>query len=63
VGNTGFGTCALMGGCVQERALKPSQASIRELAAALARPETKAVFVHFPISTAGYAAFLMVRNN
>ena len=63
VGNTGFGLCAQMGGCVQERALKATQASIELLSASLAQPGTKAIFVHFPMSTAGYAAFLMAHQH
>ena len=43
VGNTGFGTCAKMGGCVQEKQLQASQQGIEQLASALAQNGTKAV--------------------
>ena len=62
VGNTGFGTCAKMRGCCQERVVSASQHGIQELAGALAEPGVKAIFVHFPLSTAGYAAFLMAHQ-
>jgi hypothetical protein len=62
VGNTGFGTCAKMGGCVQERVVKASQPGIQSLANALSQPGVKAIFVHFPQNTAGYAAFLMAHQ-
>jgi len=51
-----------MGGCVQEKVLKPSQISIEQLATAIAEPKTTTIFVHFPLSTAGYAAFLMAHQ-
>jgi hypothetical protein len=62
VGNTGFGTCAMMGGCVQERAVQASQRGIESLTSVLRQPDTTAVFVHFPMTTAGYAAFLMAHE-
>ena len=33
------------------------------LAAALAKPGVKAIFCHFPMSTAGFAAFLMAHQH
>jgi hypothetical protein len=62
VGNTGFGTCVKMGGCCQEKVVAADENGIQELAAALAAPGVKAIFVHFPMSTAGYAAFLMAHQ-
>jgi hypothetical protein len=62
VGNTGISTCAKMGGCVQERVMKADQQGIQELAGWLAQPGVKAIFAHFPMNTAGYAAFLMAHQ-
>jgi hypothetical protein len=59
VGNTGFATCAKMRGCVQERVVRADQQGIEQLADLLAQNGTNSVFVHFPMTTAGYAAFLM----
>ena len=52
----------VMGGCVQEKVLQASKQGIEQLLSVLAEPGTKAVFVHFPMSTAGYAAFLMAHQ-
>ena len=62
VGNTGFGPCATMGGCTMERMMPANQNSITLLAEELKKPGVKAIFAHFPLSTAGYAAFLMYGN-
>ena len=62
VGNTGFGPCATMGGCTQERVMPANKDGITLLADELAKPGVKAIFAHFPLSTAGYAAFLMAHQ-
>ena len=60
VGNGGLCTIPFMGGGGASGYSAPASASgIEGLKAALAKPHTNSVFVHFPFTRDGYAAFLM----